>query len=474
MKKSILTIYLFLFLFLAANAQMPILKAEIKLKEIGKMKTRKAAEIKASYLGIGCEVLDRDFARYESYKEYLGNLGVKHARFQSGWAKTEQKKGIYDFSWLDKVIDDCRSRGIQPWVNTVYGNPIYEGGGDIQSSSKLPQTDEAKKAWDAYIQNLITRFRDRVFEWEIWNEINHGGFKASSPEEYGEFYIRTARIIRKIQPEGKIIALALAGSDLKFTKAFFDYLKQNGEIKLVDQVSYHGYPTNPDTGFDKSDELTELIHSYNKNILVFQGETGCPSTKGSSGALSGYPYTELSQAKWDLRRTLAHIGRGIQFSLFTLSEFNYPGNKLNTKGKLKIDENLSVVYVKPSYYGYQNLTSLFDSTVVAIDPAGFSVKSDSTSVIFAFADRKKELAVVAYWNSGRVPSERLTTQNTLVKLKSSKLKSPVLIDIRTGTIYQIPKSAISKSGDDSEYRLPVYDSPLLICDKRFLQKRDLL
>jgi hypothetical protein len=437
MRKRLLIFILFVFCISLANAQPQVEKTEIRLVEIGQMKTRKASEIKASYLGIGCEVLDRDFACYDNYKEYLGNLGVKHARFQSGWTKTEKQKGVYDFSWLDTVIDDCRSRGIEPWLNTVYGNAIYEGGGDIQSSSKLPYTEEALQAWDAYIRKLVTHFRTRVFEWEIWNEIDHGGFKASSAEQYAGFYIRTAEIIREIQPEGKIIALALAGvGDGKFVRGFLDYLKEKGKIHLIDKVSFHGYPNNPDTGFDKSRDLINLLKQYDERIVAFQGETGCPSTKGSSGALSNYPYTELSQAKWDLRRALAHIGRGIQFSLFTLSEFNYPGNRLNTKGKLKIDEKLSVVYAKPSYFGYQNLTSLFDSTVVAMDPGGFSVKSDSASVIYAFSDGKKELAVVAFWNSGSIPSERLTVQNATIKLSSAKFKTPVLVDIRTGMVYQ--------------------------------------
>lgn len=474
MKKSIVIVVILVFALLTAKTQNPEAKTGIVFKETGKIKPRKASDIKSSYLSIGCEVLDRDFANYDKYKVYLGNLGVKHARFQSGWAKTEKQKGVYDFLWLDKIIDDCRARGIQPWVNTVYGNPVYEGGGDIQSSSKLPQTEEAKKAWDAYVENLITHFRDRVFEWEIWNEINHGGFKASSPEEYAEFYIRTAEIIRKLQPKGKIIALALAGSDLKFTKAFFEYLKEKGAIHLIDRVSYHGYPTNPDTGFDKSDELTELIHSYNKNILVFQGETGCPSSLGSSGALSGYPYTELSQAKWDLRRTLAHIGRGIQFSLFTLSEFNYPGNKLNTKGKLKIDENLSITHVKQSYYGYQNLTSVFDSTVVAHYPNDCKIESDSVSSVYAFGNNKGELAVVAYWNSGKIPNETVLTQKANLLLTGNAFKSPVLVDLRTGVVYEIPKSAITKQAGKIQYQLPVYDSPLLICSRKFLQERGLL
>jgi len=456
-------------------AQAPIDNSNIKFEEIGKIKPRKAINIKSSYLGIGCEVLDRDFACYDCYKEYLGNLGVKHARFQSGWAKTEKQKGIYDFSWLDAVIDDCRSRGIQPWINTVYGNELYEGGGDIQSSSKLPYSEEALEAWYKYIRNLVEHFKTRVFEWEIWNEIDHGGFKSSSADQYAEFYIKTASIIREIQPSGKITALALAGvGDTKFVREFLDYLKAKDKINLINRVSFHGYPQNPDTGFERSDALIRLLKKYDGNIVAFQGETGCPSSKGSSGALSNYPFTELSQAKWDLRRAMAHIGRGIQFSLFTLSEFNYPGNRLNTKGKLKIDNNMNVVHAKQSYFGYQNLTSVFDSSIVAGQSYDIRIDTDSTSVAYAFADSKKNLAAITYWNSGKIPSNRLTVTDASLKIKSSGFKSPVLVDIRTGMIYKLPKAAITSGKDNVEYRVPVYDSPILICDQKFLEKRGLM
>ena len=65
-------------------------------------------------LTIGCETLDRDYADYHKYKEYLAELGIRKIRLQAGWAKTEKEKGVYDFAWLDSIIDDAVSRGIEP------------------------------------------------------------------------------------------------------------------------------------------------------------------------------------------------------------------------------------------------------------------------------------------------------------------------------------------------------------------------
>ena len=52
---------------------------------------------------------------------------------------------------------------------------------------------------------------------------------------------------------------------------------------------------------------------------VRQGETGAPSGE-TVGALRDVAWTESKQAKWDLRRMLAHHGQGVPFNLFTLCE----------------------------------------------------------------------------------------------------------------------------------------------------------
>src|SRR5512138_2294145 len=82
------------------------------LRQIGTIQPRNANEIPGSNWTLGCETLDRDFADYQQYKEYIVPLGIKTIRLQGGWAKTEKVKGTYDFSWLDTIIDDARSRGL--------------------------------------------------------------------------------------------------------------------------------------------------------------------------------------------------------------------------------------------------------------------------------------------------------------------------------------------------------------------------
>lgn len=449
---------------------------KIHLPVVGKLIPRKATDVKASRLGIGCEVLDRDYACYDSYKEYLGRLAVKHARFQSGWAKTEKQKGLYDFIWFDNIIDDCLSRGIQPWICLCYGNTLYPGGGGIDLGGGLPSTPEACKAWANYVSALVSRNKDKVFEWEIWNEADLR--KQTTAENYASLFVLTAETIRKIQPRAKITALAVAhyGSESgnAFVSSFFEYLKVRGKLSLVDCVTFHGYPDNPDHGLEAQNALFRIVKQYKEDIVFKQGETGSPSTHGSSGALSKYPFTELSQAKWDLRRALFHLARNIEFNLFSLSEFSYPVKGLNTKGKLKINPDLSVAYPKQSFFAYQNLSSVFDTTLTSVSNTPYVIQSGLETSLYIFKDSDTGTSAFTYWEKADAVSETLDIHTAVLDISGINLKEPVLLDIRTGIIYEVPVTSFSSSGTKTTVQLPIYDSPLLFCDKILLEKKGLL
>ena len=93
-----------------------------RLIKIGKIKPRKASEIKNSRIGIGFEKLDRKVFNPEKAYDKLAMIGAKWVRIQSGWERTEQEKGVYDFEWLDSIVDNLLERGLVPWINLVYGN----------------------------------------------------------------------------------------------------------------------------------------------------------------------------------------------------------------------------------------------------------------------------------------------------------------------------------------------------------------
>ncbi|MCS7239252.1 MAG: hypothetical protein NZ899_13435, partial [Thermoguttaceae bacterium] len=64
---------------------------------LGRLKTRRSAEIQTSPLSVGFEVLDRRLFDPAKTYPYLGELGVKWARCQTGWCRCEERPGEYQF-----------------------------------------------------------------------------------------------------------------------------------------------------------------------------------------------------------------------------------------------------------------------------------------------------------------------------------------------------------------------------------------
>ena len=81
------------------------------LKQIGTVEVVKPDGTGNSLWSVGCETIERGFTVYDEYKPFVGKLGVGYARLMSGWAKCEPEQGVYDFGWLDAIVDDMISSG---------------------------------------------------------------------------------------------------------------------------------------------------------------------------------------------------------------------------------------------------------------------------------------------------------------------------------------------------------------------------
>ena len=137
------------------------------LKAVAKVVPVHSSQVAHSRCGIGFEKLDR--AVFDPTKAYdkVAALGVKWIRLQSGWARTEKEKGVYDFKWLDDIIDNLVQRGLVPWLCLCYGNGIYdEDAAKLFGAVGCPpiKTDEQVKAWHDYVVALVKRYHGRC-EW---------------------------------------------------------------------------------------------------------------------------------------------------------------------------------------------------------------------------------------------------------------------------------------------------------------------
>ena len=445
--------------------------AQTAWKIVGQLKTRDAKDIQSSTWSIGGETLDRDYTDYQSYKTYLGPLGAKRIRLQGGWSKCEKVKGVYDFAWLDAVIPDAASRGVSPWVELSYGNPIYEGGGEAKLAGHIPTSPEALAAWDNWVRAMVNRYQKYVPEWEIWNEPDLNPKHTGT--EIAEFYVRTARIVKSIQPKARLIALGMASvTKLDFMKDFMEYLKQNKALDLIDILTYHGYAPNPDSSYPHIEKMRELVWSYKPEVEFMQGENGAPSTPSNVtiGAMRQYDWSELTQAKWDLRRMLGDHGRGIATNLFTISDIHYgPGDHMlgvNTKGLLKTNPDKTIERPKMAYKAAQHVFSLFDGQIALLKT---KPTTDQPSVYaFQYQHKTKRGNLVTLWSGEARPADTYEPKLTTITVAGT-FKKPVLVDLISGKVSEIPKDKWEKTGNQFVFSsIPIPDYPLVLADKSTL------
>jgi len=446
------------------------------LKRIGTLVPRSVAEIGAQNWSLGCETLDRGFANYDCYKEYLAPLGIRRIRLQGGWATTEREPGKYDFRWLDRVIDDARARGLEIWLETSYGNPVYPGGGGRGLAGGFPTSEEALAAWDKWVQAMATRYQGKVRDWGMWNEPD--GNKAHTPEMTADFNIRTAAVIKGVTADARIAGGVTCRPNPEWTEAYLKRLTEQKQEKLFHWFVYHGYTRNPDQGhYENVEKLKELIKQYAPHLGLWQGEAGTQSEYCLGGALSKYPWTELKQAKWQTRRMLGDLGHDVPSLVFCIADLDYnrqDGDRLGDMdryGLIKTDKQYRVLKVKMAYYAVQNVVSVFDDTLERIPDPPCEIQCGADVACFAYRKKATGQPLLTLWTRHDVPSDDNTTVKATVTLRQARFQEPVWVDMITGGIHEIPPSMVAIDADAVTFKdIPLYDAPVVIADRALMMK----
>ena len=441
------------------------------LQHLGTLIPKNVHEIETSRWTLGCETVDREYSDYNAFKAYLPPLGIRRIRLQSGWARAEKDPGIYDFAWLDQIIDDALSRGLAIWLETDYGNPAYEGGGGRTLAGGFPTSEIALAAWDKWVTAMATRYQNKVRDWAMWNEPDIN--KQHTPADIADFNIRTAEIIKRIIPDARIAALSLATLNPDFMDRCLKRLAERNQLHLFDWVIYHGYRMNPDTAYENVKRIKEVVRRYSPRLKLWQGENGTQAEWCRSGALSKYPWTELTQAKWDTRRMLGDIGHDVDSTVFTAADLDYRTtsfhNGLVRYGLIKTAgarQGFRVLKVKMAYYAVQNVVSVFNDTVELIPNYPCEATCARQTAVFGHRVKKTGQPIVVFWDKSDVPDNANDTVPATLRIKGGRFEHPVWVDVITGNVYELPAEKVHVEVETVTFKdIPVYDAPTFITDK---------
>ncbi len=458
---------------------------------IGRVRWKSAGESDAWRIGVGLEKLDRDLYDPEKCYDDLAAVGAKWVRIQSGWCRTEKVKGVYDFTWLDSIVDNLIERGMRPWICLCYGNGLYTPGADNSAGAVgCPpiRTEEERSAWDRYVAACVGRYRGRVGHYEIWNEPDGNWCwrpQANAPE-YRAFALRTAKVIRRTDPEAKIFAGSFC-TDLKYLYRFLD----RELASYIDDVTYHRYTFSVEKG---TDEYVAAIDAYVKSLDprlgVIQGETGAPSRWSTQGAMKRADWTERKQAKYLLRKTVSDLMTDVLFTSYfsTVDIFeNIQDDYVNITEKWygffgllgetfdKDGKPLGQYRRKDSFTAMRTLCAVFGSDVRPQRLPVLFEGADSTFIggrEMTPADpdarlkyggfiRKGGASAFVYWKAADVLTEEY---ESTVSLRVFAQPGPVrIIDLYTGEVFEPDGDLVTTGGGETLLsHMPIRDYPLMV------------
>lgn len=183
------------------------------------------------------------------------DAGIRWIRADFSWGTVEGPQGNWHYDQLDRVVQETDKLGLNMlgllMGRPSWGRPVYEH----------------LDAWLLYVENVVTRYKDKVRCWEIWNETNLAPRfwdKADDPENYAKVLKATYQKIKEIDPKIVVVYAGTAGIPMNYIERSF----AAGAGQGFDKMAVHPYRpllnTWESTLFYKKniDDLRDLMAKY--------------------------------------------------------------------------------------------------------------------------------------------------------------------------------------------------------------------
>ncbi|MDR1102262.1 MAG: glycoside hydrolase family 5 protein [Tannerella sp.] len=170
----------------------------------------------------------------EEYNQMPENLrmlreaGIRWVRADFSWGNIEGPQGTWHFEEQDRVVEEADRLGLRilapllynvPWANPAYRHP---------------------EAWLAYVEKTVTRYKDKVRCWEIWNEPNLAPRFWEQRDDAANYVLllqATYKKIKEIDPDLVVVHAGTAGIPMEYIEKSF----AAGSGLFFDKFAIHPY-----------------------------------------------------------------------------------------------------------------------------------------------------------------------------------------------------------------------------------------
>ncbi|MEW5843539.1 MAG: hypothetical protein AB1775_09790 [Bacteroidota bacterium] len=192
---------------------------------------------------------------FNTEKDIAKEAGLKWIRATFDWSEIQPSPNSFDenyISVMEKNIDALKGDGFEV-IAMLLWSPKWASSysfADIDSAKHWAPADTS--IWKNFVGNIVSRFKDKVHYWEIWNE-QDGSYFNTSPgtfqnisraSAYSQFLKSGYRKIKSIDPDSKILfgGLTSEAASNPLKKEFMDslFIRYNA-ADFIDIMNIHVY-----------------------------------------------------------------------------------------------------------------------------------------------------------------------------------------------------------------------------------------
>ncbi|MBR5421862.1 MAG: xylan 1,4-beta-xylosidase [Lachnospiraceae bacterium] len=190
----------------------------------------------------------------------------------------------YNFTYLDRVMDDYRSMGLDPFLELGFMPKKMASGEQTifywKGNTTPPKSYEAwKDLVQALLRHLLERYGEDAlsFPIEVWNEPNLPGFwYKADMDEYFKLFKESFEAIKAVDERFRVGGPAVCGgTDEKWISAFMEFCHNNSlpidfvtrhhyTTELPERTGHYGYAElmDDEAGFKNLHSTREIIDRY--------------------------------------------------------------------------------------------------------------------------------------------------------------------------------------------------------------------
>lgn len=313
-----------------------------------------AEERAASSFGmcVGYEdLLDDDFV------SLVADTGIGWVRLEPVWEHLEVEKGKFRWEPYDRMVEAASSKELN--LSALLG---YQ----TEWADPTSGSDAALDSFAVYTSKLVTRYKDKIKFWEIWNEEDWMGFwqPKADPVVYTALLKRASVSAKKADPEAKILVGGLTGNYLARGRyKFLTEIYKNGGGPFLDVVAIHPYvaPLSPEQDNNYSLQIEDTMQRMDQfkdaKKRIWITELGWPTGRGT---IEEHMANEVNvdpekQAQYAVRSHIVALSAGSVDKIYWY-RFKNPGYDpdISEQNYGLLNADLSP---KPSYVAYRVMVS---------------------------------------------------------------------------------------------------------------------